>query len=79
MEIILVFLSHPHGDSSGRVSFRRWYSFWTTSTPEVPLLFQIVSWSLDVSLVPQLELRVDSQMKKVCNGTMKLSGGCQFV
>ena len=79
MEIILVFLSHPHGDPRGRVSDRRVSSFWTTNTPGVPLLIQIVSWSLDVSLVPQLELRIDSQMKKVCNGTMKLSGGCQFV
>ena len=79
MEIILVFLSHPHGDLRERVKERRWSSFWTTNTPEVLLLIQIVSWSLDVSLVPQLELRIDSQMKKVCNGTMKLSGGRPFV
>ena len=79
MERILVFLSLPHGDPRGRVSDRRWSSFWTTNTPEVLLLIQIVSWSLDVSLVPQLELRIDSQMKKVCNGTMKLPGGCPFV
>ena len=79
MEIILAFLPHPHGDLRERVSDRRGSSFWTTNTPEVPLLIKRVSWSLDVSLVPQLELRIDSQMKKVCNGTMKLSGGCQFV